>query len=65
MGCDAMNNVYVNPKELYAMVEEFNRKQFILRKALKESNYILVRHYRREVDMLRNLALKRFNIILD
>lgn len=57
--------VSVDPKELYPIVDEFNRSQFILRKAVREGNFILVGYYRREVNRLRNLALKKYNIILD
>lgn len=55
----------VDPTELNPIVDEFNRKQFILRKATREGNLILADYYRREVNRLRNLALKKYNIILD
>lgn len=60
-----MGKLSVDPNELYPLVKEFNRKQFILRKAIREGNFILVSHYRREVNKLRNIALKKYQIILD
>ncbi|WP_458414533.1 hypothetical protein ACNQFZ_06610 [Schinkia sp. CFF1] len=60
-----MKKSSVDPKELYLLVDEFNRMQFILRKAISERNFILASYYGREVTRLRNVALKKYNIVLD
>jgi hypothetical protein len=60
-----LNKYNVHPNELYALVREYNHKRFILKEAIRSGSTILIEHYRRELERIKNRCYKQYNIILD
>jgi hypothetical protein len=60
-----LNKYNVHPDEIYPLVREYNYKRFILKEAIRNGSTILINHYRREVNRIKNLCYKKYGIILD
>lgn len=55
----------VHPDELYEHVKRFNHYKFIYNLAVSRRSTVLMSYYRKEMERVRALVLKRYKIILE